>query len=150
DPCARRRAERRSRGMDPRVRRLVHRTGIMNAVIGAVLSPIPLADEIVLFPIFGWMTKRITRLHELPDERIPWRPIQATRIAALVARAGLNVTVAYIPGVAAFANAVSAFAVTELVGHYVDKLCSDPEAAQAMTVQEILSMLRERLARGRK
>ena len=136
--------------MDPRVARLVHRTGLVNAAIGAVLSPIPLADELVLFPIFGWMTSRIARIHALSDERIPWKPIRATRFAALVARAGLNVTVAYIPGVAAFANAVSAFAVTELVGRYVDKLCADPEAAQAMTVEEILQALREKLARGRK
>lgn len=136
--------------MDPRVAKLVHRTGLVNAAIGAVLSPIPLADELVLFPIFGWMTKRIARVRELPDDRIPWRPIRATRLAALVARAGLNVTVAYIPGVAAFANAVSAFAVTELVGRYVDHLCDDPEAAQALTVQEILETLRERLRRGRK
>jgi hypothetical protein len=136
--------------MDPRVARLVHRTGLVNAAIGAVLSPIPLADEIVLFPIFGWLTGRIARLHELPDERIPWGPIRATRVAALVARAGLNVTVAYIPGVAAFANAVSAFAVTELVGRYVDELCRDPEAARAMTVQDIVEKLREKLKRGRK
>jgi uncharacterized protein (DUF697 family) len=136
--------------MDPRVARLVHRTGLVNAAIGAVLSPIPLADELILFPIFGWMTSRIARIHALSDDRIPWQPIRATRVAALVARAGLNVTVAYIPGVAAFANAVSAFAVTELVGRYVDKLCTDPESAQAMTVQEIVQKLREKLARGRK
>lgn len=136
--------------MDPRVARLVRNTGMVNAAIGAVLSPIPLADELVLFPIFGWMTKRIAQLHDLSDERIPWQPIRATRLAALVARAGLNVTVAYIPGVAAFANAVSAFAVTEIVGRYVDKLCTDPEAAKAMRVQEILDVLREKLKRKAK
>ena len=135
--------------MDPRVARIVHRTGVLNAVIGVVLSPIPLADELVLFPIFGWMTKRIAAIHELPADRIPWKPIMTTRIAALAARAAVNVGVSYIPGVAAVANAVSAFALTELVGGYIDRVCQDPEAARALSMQEVLLSLKDRLMRRR-
>lgn len=135
--------------MDARVARLVNRTGIVNAAIGVVLSPIPLADELIMFPIFGWMTKRIAEIHALPPERVPWKAIRNTRIAALAARAAVNVTVSFIPGVAAVANAISAFAITEVVGTYVDRICADPEHAEGLTMQEMMETLRDRLRRRR-
>ncbi len=128
--------------MGPTVERVVRRTSLLTAALGVVLSPIPLADELLLLPIYGLMTRRIGKEHGLSAQGIPWRPIAATAVAGLAARAAVNVTVAYIPGVAAVANAVSAAALTRFMGGYVDTACEHPESARAVTVQEILSRLR--------
>ena len=133
----------------------MHATSVVTAGIGAVLSPIPLADEIVLVPIYGVLTWRIARVHHLAFRAIPWKPIWKTALAGLAARAAANITVAYIPGVAAAANAATAAALTELFGSYVDTACANPLDARPLLVKDILAQLKEeavRLARraGRK
>jgi len=46
----------------------------------------------------------------------------------------VNLTVAYIPGVAAVANAVSAVALTQFLGRYIDGACSEPASTRALIV----------------
>jgi uncharacterized protein (DUF697 family) len=128
---------------DANVDRLIRRASILSAALGVVLSPIPLADELLLLPIYGVMTARIARQRGLAAKGIPWRPVMATAAAGLAARAAVNVTVSYIPGVAAFANAVSAVALTQFFGRYVDGACKDPGGARAFSVKEILASLRK-------
>ena len=132
--------------MQEDVDRLIRRTSILTAALGVILSPIPLADELLLLPIYGVMTTRIGKVHGLAGRQIPWRPIAATAVAGLAARAAVNVTVSYIPGVAAAANAVSAVALTQYFGRYVDQACDHPEAARAISVQEILASIRPKKA----
>jgi uncharacterized protein (DUF697 family) len=129
--------------MGPTVERVVRRTSLLTGALGVVLSPIPLADELLLLPIYALMARRIGKEHGLASQRIPWRPITTTAVAGLAARAAINITVAYIPGVAAVANAVSAVALTQFMGRYVDDACEHPETAQAITMQEILGKLRK-------
>ena len=43
------------------VARAIRGASIAAAAIGVVLSPIPLADEIVLLPVYGFLTARIAR-----------------------------------------------------------------------------------------
>jgi uncharacterized protein (DUF697 family) len=107
-----------------------------------VLSPIPLADELLLLPIYGVLTSRIAKKHELPAGKLPWKPICATAFAGLAARAAINITVSYIPGVAAAANAVSAVALTQFFGRYVDDACAKPGSTRTLSVAEILETLR--------
>ncbi len=128
---------------DENVDRLIRRTSLFSAALGVVLSPIPLADELLLLPIYGVMTARIAKRRGLAYANIPWRPVVATAVAGLAARAAVNVTVSYIPGVAAVANAVSAAALTQFFGHYVDGACVDPAGAKAFTMKEILASLRK-------
>jgi hypothetical protein len=66
-------------------------------------------------------------------------------MAGLGARAVINLSVSFIPGVAAVANAASAALLTELVGAYVDSACDDPEAARALSTEQITTALRARL-----
>src|SRR5260370_34984171 len=99
--------------MQQEVDRVIRRTSILTAALGVILSPIPLADELLLLPIFGVMTTRIGKEHGLLSREIPWRPVAATAFAGLAARAAINVTVSYIPGIAAAANAVRAIALTQ-------------------------------------
>ena len=136
--------------MTPETKKTVHRTSLAAAVIAAILSPIPLADEIVFVPVYGVLTLRIARAHGLARRDVPWRPILRTAIAGLTARAGANIAVAYIPGVAAVANAVTAVALTELLGQYIDKACAAPASAEALTVKQLIGRLGDKLPRWMK
>jgi uncharacterized protein (DUF697 family) len=133
--------------MTERVRKLVSRTSVLTGALAVVLSPIPLADELAFLPVFGVMTSRIGKQHGLALRDVPWRPIAQTTLAALAARATLNLAVSYIPGVAAAANAASAVTVTHLLGSYVDGACADPAGAVPLGVREIAGRLRDAIAR---
>jgi uncharacterized protein (DUF697 family) len=128
--------------LSPDVHAIVRQTAFFNGVLGVVLSPIPLADELLLFPIFAGMTARIAREKSLPVREVPWRPVLSTTFAALTARAAINVTVSYIPGVAAVANAASAVAMTHWLGRYIDEACDAPDRARAFGVREIADLFK--------
>lgn len=135
--------------MTPEIAKAVHRTAIGSAVLGAILSPIPLVDELVLFPVYGWLTARIGSAHGLAYAAVPWKPVLRTAFNGLLARAGLNLAVSYIPGVAAVANAATAGLLTELFGQYADEACADPAAAKAVGVREITDLLRKKAVSSR-
>ncbi len=127
----------------PEIRRIVRRAGVTSAVLGVILSPIPLADELALLPVYGLMTARIGKHHGLRKREIPWRPIALTAFAGLAARAAVNLTVSFIPGVAAVANAASAAALTQLLGRYVDEACQNPGDTHVLSVRELAEQLRD-------
>jgi uncharacterized protein (DUF697 family) len=130
--------------MSPGVEKLIRRTSIATGALGVIFSPIPLVDELLLLPIYAVMSVRIGRDHSLDARAMPWRPICATAIAGLAARAAVNVTVSYIPGVAAAANAVTAVALTQFFGRYVDEACAHPEGAKPLGVQDVIERIRPR------
>jgi uncharacterized protein (DUF697 family) len=135
--------------LKPEVRRVIRNTSMVGFGLGVVLSPIPLADEILLLPVYAVMAQRIARKHGLGIRQIAWRPIMSTTFAGLAARAAINVTVAYIPGVAAVANAFSALALTQIMGRYVDEVCKSPESAKAMSPAAIIEALKQSIRRTR-
>ena len=129
--------------LSPEVRRIVRQAGITSAVIGVILSPIPLADEIVLLPVYGLMSGRIGKHHGLARAEIPWRPILWTTCTGLAARAAINLTVSFIPGVAAVANAASAATLTQLLGRYVDAACKNPAGTRVLTMRDFADQFRD-------
>jgi uncharacterized protein (DUF697 family) len=108
-----------------RVKAVIFRTSIASAALGVVFSPIPLVDELILVPIYGVMAARIGEARGLGVREVPWRPIGAAVLAGLAARAAANVGFALIPGVAAVANAVSAMALTRIIGAFADNACRE-------------------------
>ena len=121
--------------MNDAVRSCVRTASVVSALLGAVLSPVPMADEVALVPVYGLLALRIGHIHNLKARDIPWRPIGLTVVAGLAARATVNLGFGFVPGVAAIANAVSAVALTELVGRYVDSVCANPAAEQPFVAQ---------------
>jgi uncharacterized protein (DUF697 family) len=111
------------------VKRIILQTTIASGALGVILSPIPLADELLLVPIYAVMTARIGRARGLRLGSVPWSPIGAAIVGGLAARAAANVSFAFIPGVAAVANAVSAVALTRLIGAYADSACESRAAS---------------------
>ena len=108
-----------------KTKKIVWQTTLFSAALGAVLSPIPFADEIILVPVYGIMAARIGKVHGLRLMEMPWKPISGAITAGLATRAALNVVVAFIPGLAAISNAVSATMLTRRLGHYADTLCRE-------------------------
>lgn len=135
--------------MTPEISRVIHRTSAAAAAVAAVLSPVPMADEVVLLPVFGYLATRIGRAHGLAVRELPWSPLARTAATGLVARATLNLAVAFIPGVAAVANASSAAALTEWFGRYADRACADPANATPAPMGEIFAQLRSALGARR-
>ena len=111
--------------MSDEVKKIVLQTSIASAALGVVLSPIPFADELILVPVYGIMAARIGKAHGLGVADVPWKPIAAAIGAGLASRAALNAAFAFIPGVAAAANAVSAAALTRVLGGYADTACRE-------------------------
>ena len=125
---------------------IVNTTAAFAAGLGAVLSPIPLADEIALMPIYAAMAIRIGKAHGIDAGNLPWKPILTTAGTGLAARAAINLSVSFVPGVAAVANAVSAAALTEIVGRYTEAACEKPhEVPEAMGAKAIAHGLKTRV-----
>jgi uncharacterized protein (DUF697 family) len=124
------------------VKILVHRTSMVTGGIGVVLSPLPLVDELVLFPVYAVFSSRIAKRHGLAWKQVPWRPILKSTAAGLVARAVVNLTVAFVPGVSTVGTAATAVALTEILGEYVDETCRAPEGAKPLTVKGVVEMLK--------
>ena len=123
-------------------KKLVHKWSAVSAGIGVVFSPVPLLDEIALFPFYSVFARKIAKRHELTWKQTPWRPILKTTAAGLVARAGVNVALAALPGVSAVWGAATAAALTELLGPYIDHACADPANAKSLPVKEIFDALK--------
>ncbi len=132
------------------VQRIVDQSSVAAAVMGVALSPIPLADEALLLPLLGSMAVRIGRVHGLGWKRLPWKAMTGTAVGGLAARAAVNLGVAYIPFVAAAANAASAAALTGAFGAYADRACNDPAQAHSETLDELKVDVRELAVRWRR
>lgn len=134
---------------DDRVRKIVRNTSFVGFGLGVVLSPIPLADELLLLPVYTVMSARIGRARGLSVTKVPWRPIWKSTLAGLAARAAINVTVSFVPGVAAVANAASAMALTQILGAYVDEACASPEQAETLTAKHFIDLIKSKITRAR-
>lgn len=137
-----------SRRSDDDGTRAIRRASTAAAGISVVLSPIPLADELALVPLYAWLTLRIARVSGKTAKEIPWRPLAKTAFVGLVIRGGIDATVAAIPGVAAVINASTAVALTEIYGACVDYVCHDPSPTTTLGFREIVEALRTRNARN--
>jgi len=79
--------------MTKQMARTVHTTSAVAAGIAALLSPIPLGDEIVFVPMYGWLARRMARSHGLGWMATPWRAMARTTFNGLVARGTINLAV---------------------------------------------------------
>jgi hypothetical protein len=115
--------------MTPRASAVVRSAGIGAAAAAAILSPIPLADEFLIGPALLGVAAFVGHERGLPFGALPWRPLAKTAVLGLGARAALNLAVSYLPGVAAVANAVTAFALTRIYAEWADRTFADPAHA---------------------
>ena len=110
--------------MEARTHALVRGATIAAAVGAAALSPVPMADEVLLLPTFLGLGAVVGRRHGLDLRQIPWATLGKAAVLVLTSRAGFNATVAFVPGVAAAVNATTAYALTSTYGNWVDSVCT--------------------------
>jgi uncharacterized protein (DUF697 family) len=96
---------------------------IGSAVVAAILSPIPLADEFVIAPGLLGIAAIIGHCHGLGLAAMPWRSLGKAALAGLAARASANLVVSGLPGIAALANAATAFALTRAYADWAERVC---------------------------
>lgn len=117
--------------MTPRARRIVQASGLGAAAIAALLSPVPLADELVIGPGLLGIGAIVGLDRGLTWRELPWRSLAVTAAAALGARAALNLAVTSVPGVAAVVNAATAFALTRAYAEWAEQACAGATAGSA-------------------
>ncbi len=113
-------------GHPPSCARSIRVASGLSAGVAAVLSPVPLADELVLASMYAVLAVTLARIHRVRPGDVPWRALASTAVKGLAARAAANLSVALVPGVAAVANALSAAALTEVLGRYFDAALVTP------------------------
>jgi uncharacterized protein (DUF697 family) len=101
---------------------------IGSAVVAAILSPIPLADEFVIAPGLLGLAAIIGHRHGLSLGAMPWRALGRGALVGLAARASANLAVASLPGLAAVANAATAFALTRAYAEWAERTCRARQA----------------------
>ena len=110
-------------------------------LFSAVLSPVPMADELALFLLYGDLSRRIAKSHGLGLSRTPWQPILRTIANALLARAALMLPVSFIPGMATAVSSASAVALTQVLGRYIDEACRAKMQVHALGIKELGALL---------
>jgi uncharacterized protein (DUF697 family) len=112
------------------------------AAVAAVLSPIPLADEVLLFPALLGVGAAVGRARGVRLRALPWGAFAATAAIGLTARAGINLAVSYLPGIAAVANATTAYALTYAFGAWAHAACADPSRARPPSPAQLVDAIR--------
>src|SRR5262249_11117427 len=102
---------------------VVRSATVAAAALGAVLWPIPFADEVALVPLLGWITARVARAHGIASRLLPLGPLTRYALTGLAARAALSSGVIFVPVVAPIANAATAAALTRAYAGRVDRAC---------------------------
>jgi Ca2+-transporting ATPase len=128
------------------IRPLARRAAIESAIIAAVLSPVPFADELALVPYYGLLGARVARRRELAVAKVPWRPMAVSVGKGLAARGVVSFGISFIPGVDAVVNAVSAATLTEVLTQHFDEACADPKHAEPLAFQHLVEVLSSRRA----
>jgi hypothetical protein len=118
--------------MTPRARSIVRATEIGSAAAAAILSPFPLADELVMAPALLGVAAVVGHEHGVALADLPWGTFVGAAVAALTARGAFNLAFSSLPGVAAVANAATAFALTRVYARWADR-CVLQLRSQAQT-----------------
>jgi hypothetical protein len=106
-----------------RARAFVTATGVGAAAVAAILSPIPLADEVLLLPALIGVGAVVGLERGIAFGALPWRALAAGAVAGLAARGAINLVVATVPVIAAAANAATAFALTRAYASWAEGEC---------------------------
>lgn len=123
--------------MNSDVERWVDRTSLVAGAVAVVLSPIPLADEVVMVPLLGALSWRIGVSHGLSARELPWAKLGAAAVAGLAARAVAGLAFALVPGVSAVTNALSAVALTRGFAVTAEGICAGAAHDEAPAVAAV-------------
>jgi uncharacterized protein (DUF697 family) len=117
--------------MDKKARRITHFTSGLAAVTAFAAQPIPALDEALVIPIHYYMVTRLARERGVSVFKLPWRNIQRVIWYGAGARLATHLTIGLVPVSGAVVTALTAIALTEYLGRYLDQVLADPAARPA-------------------
>jgi uncharacterized protein (DUF697 family) len=97
-----------------------------SAVAAFVAQPIPALDELIVVPIQYSLCSRIAKARGVAKKDLPWKQIRKIIWYGAGARLVANFSLGLVPGLGMLANAVTAIALTEFLGHYLDDALANP------------------------
>jgi uncharacterized protein (DUF697 family) len=112
-----------------------------SAVVAFVTQPVPALDELVVVPIHYRLCSRIAKARGVKKKDLPWKQIRKIIWYGAAARLVANFSLGLVPVVGMFANAVTAIALTEFLGHYIDDTLAHPEVPPKEITMEGLKTL---------
>src|SRR5689334_23093274 len=108
--------------MERRSRRITNVYGGVAAVAAFVTQPVPALDEVIVVPIHSALVLRLARSRGVSIRKLPWRAIQRIIWYGAAARLVANMSLGLVPVAGAFANSVTAIALTEYLSRWLDEV----------------------------
>jgi uncharacterized protein (DUF697 family) len=127
--------------MKPEARRITRFYSGASAVAAFVTQPVPALDELVVVPIHYSLCSRLAKLRGVKRKDLPWKQIRKIIWYGAGARLVANFSLGLVPVVGMFANAVTAIALTEFLGAYIDDALANPEKPPKEITMEGLKQL---------
>jgi uncharacterized protein (DUF697 family) len=127
--------------MERKSRRITNRYSGVAAVAAFFTQPVPLLDEVVVVPIHYALVARLAWSRGVKVRKLPWRSIQRIIWYGAAARLVTNLSLGLVPVVGAFANSVTAIALTEYLSRWLDDFITHPEKPPADVTMEGLKSL---------
>lgn len=131
--------------MDPTIRRMTNRYSAITAVTSFVTQPIPGADELIVIPLHYRFAVLLTRQRGVPLLTAPWWQVSKIIWGGAAVRLAANFTLGLVPVVGLFSNAITAVALTEFLGRYLDDALSNPAQPAAVSVQAVRDAVQDSL-----
>ncbi|WP_437735878.1 hypothetical protein [Sorangium sp. So ce1335] len=131
--------------MDPKSRRMINKCSAVAAVTSFVTQPIPGADELIVVPIHYHLSVSLARHRGVSLLQVPWLPVSKIIWGGAAVRLFANFTLGLVPVAGIFSNAITAVALTELLGRYLDGALSTPASPPAISIETIRDAVRSPL-----
>lgn len=123
--------------MEPKIRRMTNKYSAITAVASFVTQPIPGADELIVVPIHYYFSVSLTRERGAPLLSAPWLQVSKIIWGGAAVRLFANFTLGLVPVAGLFSNAITAIALTELLGRYLDGALSNPAPPPPVSLRTI-------------
>jgi uncharacterized protein (DUF697 family) len=134
--------------MERKSRRITNVWSGVAAVAAFVTQPIPGLDEIIVVPMHYGLVAQLARARGAAVTKLPWRSIQRIIWYGAGARLVANFSLGLVPVVGAFANSVTAIALTEYLSRWLDQAISHPDAPPPdVTMDGLKSLFKDALER---
>jgi uncharacterized protein (DUF697 family) len=127
--------------MDKKARRLTNRYSGATAVVAFFTQPIPAGDELAVIPMHYWFAGRMAKVRGVRRRDLPWRSIQKIIWYGAGVRLVTNFSLGLVPVVGSFSNAITAIALTEFLGRWIDAYITNPDAPPPEVTMEGLKRL---------
>jgi uncharacterized protein (DUF697 family) len=127
--------------MESRTRRITNVYSGVSAVAAFVTQPVPMLDELIVVPIHYALCVKVARARSFSILKLPWKPIKKIIWYGAAARLVGNFSLGLVPVVGMFSNAITAIALTEYLGRYLDEAIANPDKPPPDVTMESLKAL---------